>query len=70
MLLARMKPLADTAVTCSVTNGLYLLTDDSCKIFLLPGAFNKDIFQFLKRWFFWYFCCPESAPFCSGYPCS
>ena len=38
--LARIKPLPDTAVICSV-NGFYLLTDDTCKSFLLPGAFNK-----------------------------
>ena len=69
MNLARIKPLPDTAVTCSV-NGFFLLTDDSCKRFLLPGAFNKNIFQFLKTWFFLYYCCPELAPFCSGYPCS
>ena len=69
MNLARIKPLPDTAVVCSV-NGFYLLTDDTCKSFLLPGAFNKNIFQFLKTWFFWYYCCPGLAPFCSGYPCS
>ncbi|XP_074610343.1 uncharacterized protein LOC141864465 [Acropora palmata] len=69
VLLARIKPLPDTAVICSV-NCFYLLTDDTCKSFLLPGAFNKNIFQFLKTWFFWYYCCPELAPFCSGYPCS
>ena len=40
MNLARIKPLLDTAVICSV-NGFYLLTDDTCKSFLLPGAFNK-----------------------------
>ena len=40
MNLARIKPLPDTAVICSV-NGFYLLTDDTCKSFLLPGAFNK-----------------------------
>ena len=69
MNLARIKPVPDTAVICFV-NGFYLLTDDTCKRFLLPGAFNKNIFQFLKTWFFWYYCCPELAPFCSGYPCS
>ena len=68
---ARIKPVPDTAVICSVIYGFYLLTDDTCKSFLLPhGAFNKNIFQFLKTWFFWYYCCPELAPFCSGYPCS
>ena len=51
MLLARIKPLPDTAVICSV-NGFYLLTDDTCKSFLLPGAFNKNIFQFLQAWSF------------------
>ena len=65
MLLESIKPLPDTAVICSV-NGFYLWTDDTCNIFLLPGAFNKNIFQFLKTWFFWCYCCPELAPFCSG----
>ena len=51
VLLARVKPLPDTAVICSV-NGFYLLTDDTCKSFLLPGAFNKNIFQFLQAWSF------------------
>ena len=60
VLLARIKPLPDTAVICSV-NGFYLLTDDTCKNFLLTGAFNKNIFQFLRRRFFWYYCCPELA---------
>ena len=39
--------LPDTTVICS-GKGLYLLTDDTCKTFFLPGAFNKNIFQFLK----------------------
>ena len=70
VLLARIKPPPDTAVIFSVTNGFYLLTDDTCQIFLLPGAFNKNIFPFFKSWFVWYYCCPELAPFCSGYLCS
>ena len=32
VLFARIKPLPDTAVICSV-NGFYLLTDHTCKIF-------------------------------------
>ena len=40
VLLARIKPLPDTAIKLYV-NGFYLLTDDTCKSFLLPGAFNK-----------------------------
>ena len=70
MLLAIFKPLPDTAVIFSVTNGFYLLTDDTCQIFSLSGAFSKNIFPFLKSLFFGYHCCPELAPFCSGYPCS
>ena len=42
MNLAKIKPLPDTAVIYSV-NGFYLLTDDTCKSFLPPGAFNKNI---------------------------
>ena len=41
MNLPRIKPVPDTAVICSV-NGFYLLTDDTCKSFLLPWAFNKN----------------------------
>ena len=48
MNLARIKPLPDTAVICSV-NGFYLLTDDTCKSFLLPGAFNKNYFSFSRH---------------------
>ena len=48
MNLARIKPLPDTAVICSV-NGFYLLTDDICKSFLLPGAFNKNILFSLSQ---------------------
>ena len=32
VLFARIKPLPDTAVICSV-NGFYLLTDHTCKMF-------------------------------------
>ena len=45
MLLARIKPLSDTAVICSV-HGFYLLTDDTCKIFFTPwgtGSFGITV---------------------------
>ena len=48
---ARIKPLRDTTVICS-GKGFYLLTDVTCKTFSPSGAFNKNIFQFLKMWFF------------------
>ena len=41
--MARIKPLPDTAVICSENVFFYLLTVDTCKRFLLPGAFNKNL---------------------------
>ena len=46
MNLARIKPLPDTAVICSL-NGFYLLTDDTCKSFL--GHSIKIYFSFSRH---------------------
>ena len=69
MNLARIKPLPDAAVICSV-NGFNLLTDDTCKRFLLLGPSIKIYFSFSRHGSFGVTVCPELAPFCSGYPCS
>ena len=49
VLLARFKPLPDTAVICSV-NGFYLLTDDTCKVFFYSlGHSIKIYFSFPRH---------------------
>ena len=49
--LARIKPLPDTAVICSV-KGFFPFSLMIPVRLCLPGALNKNIFQFLKTWFF------------------
>ena len=48
MNLARIKPVTDTAVICSV-NGFYLLTDDTFKSFYSLGLSIKICFSFSRQ---------------------
>ena len=48
MNLARIKPLPDITVICSV-NGFYLLTDDTCKSFYSLGHSIKIYFSFSRH---------------------